>query len=189
METTTLTDTQDHVLAQISAGFTIRAAASSAGVHRNTIAYWMHTSPDFHQAFEEAETTRALLKRSEAEERLDAAYAAIDRILANPNAPTGLTLRAAIAVIDRAAAPLPHHPAPKPQPPTVAIPPEPPEPASQNPPPAPTVPQYNPRPITRVAPAKPGRNDVCTWGSGRKFKRCCLGKVPAPAPLKPPTTA
>ncbi|MCA9538753.1 MAG: SEC-C domain-containing protein [Myxococcales bacterium] len=30
-------------------------------------------------------------------------------------------------------------------------------------------------PITRDAP-KVGRNDACPCGSGRKYKRCCLGK-------------
>jgi len=145
----------------------------------------MHTSPDFHEAFEEAQTTRALLKRSEAEERLDAAYAAIDRILANPDAPTGLTLKAALAVIDRAAAPLPHHPAPQPQPPSVATPAE---PSTESPqpshPPVPTAALHNPASAT-----KPGRNDLCPCGSGRKYKRCCLDKVPPAAPLKPPAAA
>jgi hypothetical protein len=26
---------------------------------------------------------------------------------------------------------------------------------------------------------KPGRNDACPCGSGRKFKRCCEGKTPS----------
>lgn len=30
-----------------------------------------------------------------------------------------------------------------------------------------------PAPQTGAAPAKPGRNDPCTCGSGKKFKRCC----------------
>jgi len=113
---TTLTASQEHVLAQISAGHTIRAAASAAGVHRNTIAYWLQTSPDFHQAFEEVQAERALAKRSEAEERLEAAYAALDRILVNPEAPLALVVKVALAMIDRASAPLPK-PEPKPQPP------------------------------------------------------------------------
>jgi hypothetical protein len=25
--------------------------------------------------------------------------------------------------------------------------------------------------------AKPGRNDLCSCGSGRKFKKCCAGKT------------
>ena len=27
--------------------------------------------------------------------------------------------------------------------------------------------------------AKPGRNDLCACGSGKKFKNCCEGKTPA----------
>jgi len=26
--------------------------------------------------------------------------------------------------------------------------------------------------------SKPGRNDPCPCGSGKKYKRCCLGKKP-----------
>jgi tetratricopeptide (TPR) repeat protein len=32
------------------------------------------------------------------------------------------------------------------------------------------------------APRPPGRNDPCPCGSGRKFKHCCAGKPPEPAP-------
>lgn len=30
-----------------------------------------------------------------------------------------------------------------------------------------------------AAQAKPGRNDLCTCGSGKKYKNCCEGKTPA----------
>ncbi len=30
--------------------------------------------------------------------------------------------------------------------------------------------------------SKPGRNDPCPCGSGKKYKKCCLGKGPPPAP-------
>jgi SEC-C motif-containing protein len=33
-----------------------------------------------------------------------------------------------------------------------------------------------PAPIRSTAP-KPGRNDPCPCGSGKKFKQCCLGKI------------
>jgi tetratricopeptide (TPR) repeat protein len=33
--------------------------------------------------------------------------------------------------------------------------------------------------------ARPGRNDACPCGSGLKYKRCCLGKVPAKGPQVP----
>ncbi|MEW6759152.1 MAG: SEC-C metal-binding domain-containing protein, partial [Acidobacteriota bacterium] len=32
----------------------------------------------------------------------------------------------------------------------------------------------------------PGRNDPCPCGSGKKFKKCCLGKDPQPPPPPPP---
>lgn len=36
---------------------------------------------------------------------------------------------------------------------------------------------YHPTPIQR-AKRRVGRNDPCGCGSGKKFKRCCLGKAP-----------
>ena len=44
---------------------------------------------------------------------------------------------------------------------------------------------YPQRPLYRA-----GRNEPCPCGSGRKFKRCCLGKTAAsPVPLElPPAT-
>ena len=179
-KTTTLTDPQAHVLAQIEAGHTIAAAAAQAGVHRNTVAYWLHISPEFHDRFEEAQTTRTLLMRAEAEVRLEQAYKALDRILANPETPPPLIVKVALAMIDRAAAPLPK-PESKPQPEA----PQPPqEPSTQN-----QTPITPPEPITHhpsaITRAKIGRNDPCPCRSGRKFKRCCLGKLPA-AVLAPP---
>jgi uncharacterized protein YecA (UPF0149 family) len=32
-----------------------------------------------------------------------------------------------------------------------------------------------------IAPPKPGRNDACPCGSGKKYKKCCDGKTPAVA--------
>ncbi|HSN40545.1 MAG TPA: SEC-C metal-binding domain-containing protein, partial [Burkholderiales bacterium] len=33
---------------------------------------------------------------------------------------------------------------------------------------------------------KPGRNDPCSCGSGKKFKHCCEGKIAARGPVPPP---
>ena len=43
--------------------------------------------------------------------------------------------------------------------------------------------------VASVRQVKIGRNDVCPCGSGRKFKKCCIGKVgagPMPARLGRP---
>jgi hypothetical protein len=33
------------------------------------------------------------------------------------------------------------------------------------------------RPVAIISDSLPGRNDLCPCGSGRKFKKCCIGKV------------
>jgi len=35
---------------------------------------------------------------------------------------------------------------------------------------------------------KTGRNDLCPCGSGKKYKKCCLGKVLPAEPVKPSTS-
>ncbi len=37
------------------------------------------------------------------------------------------------------------------------------------------LPESTPRPLN-APPVRPGRNDPCPCGSGRKYKRCCLGR-------------
>jgi hypothetical protein len=37
-----------------------------------------------------------------------------------------------------------------------------------------------------IAPPKPGRNDACPCGSGKKYKKCCDGKTPAVASYSAP---
>ena len=61
-----LTSTQDQVLAMIAAGFTATAAAERAGVHRNTIAYWLR-SEEFRTALEKARGEKEILYWDQAE--------------------------------------------------------------------------------------------------------------------------
>jgi DNA-binding PucR family transcriptional regulator len=54
----------------------LNAAADQVGVHRNTIAYWRHTSPAFEAALRDAQNERADMLREEAVARAPLAFQA-----------------------------------------------------------------------------------------------------------------
>jgi len=182
---TTLSASQQQVLALIATGSTAPAAAAAAGVHRNTISNWLRL-PAFHQAFLQAEFDRAVAFREQAAAMAPDAYAAVRTLLADPATPAGVRLKAALAIIDRANAPLP-------DPPRASAaeilenvhsfaqsaPPDDAQPAPVAKSEAPSAPPYPP-PSPKI-----GRNEPCPCGSGMKFKRCCLGKpdFQHPAPI------
>ena len=195
-----LSQTQHHVLAQISAGSTILDAALSAGVHRNTVGYWLRTDPDFRQAMADAQLTEILLWRQLAESHVESAFNTINEIRLDPKVPAAVRLKAAQIIIERACAPLPlpPHTTPDPEPENVH------NSAQNNPQPtdskpvpspqadvrpfdAPRTLRESPKPLTPASPASPkvGRNDRCPCGSGLKFKRCHLGKPLPNTPARP----
>ncbi|MGA2136175.1 MAG: SEC-C metal-binding domain-containing protein [Bryobacteraceae bacterium] len=181
-----LTPIQLNVLDRIAAGATATAAAREAGVHRNTVANWIHTET-FQAALRKARHTRDLLLFDAAHPLMYRAVAELLKLLEDPKSSPFVRLRAATALFDRAARYV------LPEPEELAQPSVPPAPAA---PPAPEIvhfvhknaqaefapPEFKPparaHSATPAAP-KPGRNDLCPCGSGIKFKRCCLGKLPA----------
>jgi SEC-C motif len=175
----TLTATQHQVLAQISAGSTILHAALSAGVHRNTVGYWLRTSTAFRQGLADAQLTEILLWRQMAESWVEDSFNTVNQIRTDPHAPASVRLKAAQMIIDRACSPLPlpkTNPGAGPDPSAVhknaQNEPQPVDPKPDSDPQPPS-----PKPQSPAPSAKPGRNDQCPCGSGKKFKRCCLGKV------------
>jgi len=182
-----LTPQQLEVISALSTGATLTAAAEEAGVHRNTINHWRRNLLPFQDALASAHYDRALLVREKMEAQVDLAVKAIHDLLADPKTPASIRLKAALAVIQLAATP----PAPKKQ---IELevqkvvldqPESQPEPQPQ-PKPAPVhnSAQSTPIAIRRIDPPttgakpgpKPGRNELCPCGSGKKFKRCCLGR-------------
>ena len=141
-----LTPAQQRVLALLSAGSTVTAAARFVGVHRNTIGNWLR-APAFRDALIEARREQDLVWREQARSLAPQALDAIQAFLADPQAPATVRLEAALAIHHRL--PAPSHP----QSPA----------ASDSHPAAP-----------KPAAAQPGRNQPCPCGSGRKFKRCCM---------------
>src|ERR1700722_16620978 len=105
-----LTAIQQKALALISAGSTIAAAASETGVHRNTVGNWLRSS-NFRQSLELACLDQAIFWRDQAHQMAGDALAAIRAILTDPKAPAAVRLRAALAVLEKASAPLPQLPA------------------------------------------------------------------------------
>ena len=187
-----LTAQQQQVLALIASGFNATTAAEHAGVHRNTIAYWLR-SQEFREALERARGEKEILYWDQAEVMAAEAIHKLRALADDPQAPPTVRLRATLAMLDHAqrflpdtcaivtAPAAPAHPTPveeeEEKAETVHKNAQKPE-RSEDHSPAP-----DPRPPTPAREARPktGRNDLCPCGSGIKFKRCCLGKTPLPA--------
>jgi hypothetical protein len=83
-------------------GANLNTAAELAGVHRNTIANWRHTSPAFQRAVAIAETEITLALREEAVARAVKAFQVLDQILDDPKSSTSARLRAALFILGHA---------------------------------------------------------------------------------------
>jgi hypothetical protein len=177
MAPSTLTPTQEQVLALLSAGSTLTAAAATTGIHRNTIANWRQSSPVFREALQQAGIEKAEHWREQAEELAALAIDAIRAILTGPKAPAGVRLKAALAILNQVQTPTVFSASASPR--SLR---EPTESASE-PDPTPATkrsectirPSQNPTTYTRPTP-KTGRNDPCPCASGRKFKHCCMDR-------------
>jgi hypothetical protein len=182
-----LTPVQEQVLAAITGGATMKAAAAAASIHRNTCLYWRRTSAAFREALSQAQYDKAIFIREEAEGQVADAFAAIHTILTKPDASDTARLNAAKFIIEKASTPPPpkpevlyefqnaeivHSPAQTPTPEVT------PEPSAE-----PQKPEIVHNFAQSASPSAPktGRNDLCPCGSHLKFKRCCLGKPPLSA--------
>jgi hypothetical protein len=199
MSELSLSATQQTVMALMASGSTARAAAAAAGVHRNTIANWLCSS-EFRQALALAQYERTVNLHQKAESLADEAFSWVQAFIADPQVPAAVRLKAALAVIDRAAAPLPEPPAaiaeimhknaqsePAVDCATALLP----ESCTEIPEIVHKKAQPEPATIAPIRNATPkiGRNELCPCGSGLKFKRCCLGKSAPPAPPSLSTAA
>ena len=174
------------VIDALSNGVTATEAAAQVGIHRNTISNWRRNDFAFQHAFADAQYDRALFHRERTELLAGKAYEALEALLADPNTPATVRLKAALYILEKASTP----PPPKSQV-QFDI-----EKVRMSPNPPVTVdkdlnivhPVHNsaqsaqskPEPIRREHP-KIRRNELCPCGSGLKHKRCCLHKPPIPA--------
>lgn len=179
-----ITSQQDRVLALISAGSSIADAAQSVGIHRNTIHNWLRAQPSFRLALAAAREVKAVYWRDQAEQHAAAALDAILALLADPLAPASVRLKAAQTILELAVAP-------PPDPVSDSLDSPPPAPEREETPLAAAVPSaadpaagaQTLKSVHKVAQSpKPGRNDLCPCGSGRKYKRCCLHRPALPEP-------
>ena len=125
-------------------------------------------SSNFRQALELACLDQSLFWRDQAHQMAADALAAVKAILTDPKSPAAVRLLAALAILEKASAPLPRVPA---------------DLQPQEAPPENTQPMHNyaqpPNEINELSPSEmppPGPNDPCICGSGRKFKNCCIGR-------------
>jgi hypothetical protein len=160
---------QERVIASISNGASLTAAASQAGVHRNTVNCWRRTNHSFREALALAGYDRAMLHREHAESLASIALDTIREILTDPKASPSVRLKAALAILQTAATPPPEPPFTETLHKNAQI---------------PSGAYGRPQPKT-------GRNEDCPCGSGLKFKRCCLNKPSNRAILEvdPPISA
>jgi preprotein translocase subunit SecA len=181
-----LSPQQLEVICALSTGATLTAAAEQAGVHRNTICHWRRNLIPFQHALASAQYDRALLYREKIEDLVDLAVATLRDLLADLKASASVRLKAALAVVNLAVKP----PEPKRQvellieavhnsaqsPSRQSTPETPPEVHNS----AQPEPEYRPYYLHKPEPVqvqpKVGRNEPCPCHSGKKYKRCCLGK-------------
>jgi preprotein translocase subunit SecA len=156
-------------------GANLTAAAGQAGVHRNTIANWRHTSPAFETALRDAQNDRADMLRELAVARAELAFQALGQILQDPKSSASTRLRAAIVILSHALPSPAKERRATPTLPKSAQGPVAQEPAAQNPEIMHKNAQLPQQPYRRPGP-KTGRNDHCPCGSGKKFKQCCLNQ-------------
>ncbi len=164
-----LTPAQEQVIALLSNGFSLTAAAAAAGVHRNTITNWRQSNAAFTRVLATAQYDRMLHFRDRMEESADSAILALRHLLDDAKTPAGVRLKAALAVLSEC----------------TSLPPA--EPAMREAAPAPQAIPRHSAPLV-VQPAKSqmmhnsaqprttkvGRNERCPCHSGRKYKQCCL---------------
>jgi len=101
-----LTQAQKRVLALMSAGSTASAAARSVSVHRNTVGNWQRSSV-FREALADARRAQDAAWREQAASLAPQAIGAIQAILADPQAPAAVRLKAALAIRGCEATPQP----------------------------------------------------------------------------------
>ena len=174
------TPQQTIVLDALASGASVTDAADQAGVHRNTIANWRRENVAFRVGLTNAQYDRALFLREKAEEMTELAFHTLKLIMSDDKASPSVRLRAALAVVKLVTSQMP---------PPKRVPlhdvdqrmagaeePENEEDEFENR--AQTAQSETAATVQTIRRDQPkiGRNDVCTCGSGLKYKRCCLNK-------------
>lgn len=96
-----LTPTQAQVAAALVQGRSVTKAAADAGIHRTTVYHWLQTSDDFRTAVEQATQEFARSLADELRDLSGAALGTLRTLLAAPDTPPAVRLKAALAILER----------------------------------------------------------------------------------------
>jgi SEC-C motif-containing protein len=150
----------------LSHGASVAAASRAAGISRTTFYKWYKSEPDFVAVIREAQAEYVRLIRDRVNRLSHKAIARLDALLDDPKTPPAVTLKTALAILERPTFSDIHWSLPEP----AQVPPENlPENLTDEPVP-PEAPASEPAQLARNAP--------CPCNSGLKFKRCCGQKAP-----------
>jgi hypothetical protein len=167
----------------LATGATISNTARITGIHRSTIHEWM-SDDNFNFALDQAQSDYIDFFRDQLNRIQSKAFSKIESILDDKSTPPAVALRAALAILDRPIAPGPAEE-------NMGNEPKPAENYAENPTASDTIRQLSviqaveasvpnePEPPAQANvqnKPKPGRNEPCPCHSGKKYKRCCLGK-------------
>jgi len=174
-----LSPAQEQVIALLSEGRTVSAAAEAAGIHRNTISLWRRTVPVFERVLAAAHYDRTLIWRDLAESHIELAIATIRDLITDPQVPASVRLRASLALLTRAGTAPPVEPSVSEHAFLRNV-------AALLDPDQAMLPNVQAANIENVqhsaqsALPRIGRNAPCPCASGRKYKQCCLNKSAPP---------
>ncbi len=165
---------QMQVIDALSRGATVAAAARAAGISRTTFYNWYKSQPGFVAAIREAQAEYVRLIRDRVNRLSHKAISRLDALLDDPKTPHAVSLKTALAILERPTFPdirwtLPEPPEIPPD--DLTNEPNPPEAAASQPAFQPASAGPDPGQIARNAP--------CPCRSGLKFKRCCASKTGA----------
>jgi uncharacterized protein YecA (UPF0149 family) len=160
--TTELTPIQLKVINLVARSLSLIEAVDQAGTTWSELALWRSTVPAFQDALEQAMQERVIVNQERIQGLVFHAIEVLGKVLKDDKASPSVRLRAAQAVFKMTTA------AKKPK--SKA------EPAAET-----EILHNSAQSPIRLA-ADPGRNSLCTCGSGLKFKRCCANPVPQTIP-------
>jgi hypothetical protein len=97
----TLSPVQAQVVAALAQGLTITAAAQYARIHRSTIYEWLKSVPGFQTAIRESRDEFRETLRDDLQTLSAKALSTLHEVLDDSQAPAGVRVRAALAVLER----------------------------------------------------------------------------------------
>ncbi len=105
-----LTLPQKQVLAFLAAGVTITKAAELMGIHRNTIAHWRRTSPNFRLGWTDMQYEQSMYWRDEVQAIAHLGVDTLVQLIVNRGGNPNVRLRASVTLVQQMSKPHPRQP-------------------------------------------------------------------------------